>query len=169
MSGPASEHRATVKGKQVQRVARSYEQVGRPDLALAVLGSRSSSVLPGSQFVTVEVMCGQRHLDGDGRIDRRPFAAASVHVDTHKRFLTFEQAWGRDGDGPGTWQSEWDAANTWTTRSGDGRVRWHFRCVRRHEQRRPAEIQVRGDRLQEMLRELWRVGVSESRKWPATG
>lgn len=149
--------RARGRRRHVDRVAASLEREGRPDLAGAVKrATDSSSILPGVQFVTVQLTCGARHA-GDHR-------AAAVNVDTYARFGTFEEAWGQDGQGPGTWQAGPDVDRTTTVVVGDGHSKLEARC---RTCERPVQINMQ--RLAAFLRAMWAPGATTRQSWSDSG
>jgi hypothetical protein len=141
--------------QEQRRVAASLEGEGRADLAMAVLDSpRRSSIVPGAQYVTVVLTCGARH-EGDHR-------AAEIHVDTYARYRTFEQAWGRDCDGPGTWQSRRDVERTRLIAAAtDGHKIIAAPCVTCDRL-----VKINAERLAGLLRGMWSPRARTRTVWP---
>jgi len=148
------EHRKRVT--QVKRVVEAYERDGRPDLALAV-DQAAESPVRGRLSVTLELVCGAPH-----GTSRRPVVAARVNVYTDGRFHDFDRAWGSHGSLPGTWQQRDDAERTSVSIAPDGHRLWTALCGLCS---RP--VQIREDRLEAELRDIWAPGDVARRRWPA--
>jgi hypothetical protein len=140
---------------QAKRVVEAYEQVGRGDLAYAVAQAGESPVR-GRLYVTLEIVCGAAHGES-----RRSIVAARVNVYTDGRFHNFDRAWGSHGALPGTWQQEGDCERTSVSAAADGHRRWAVLCGKCG---RP--VQIREDRLEAELRDMWAPGVIARRRWP---